>query len=343
MKNAVVCLLALSLLAQEPPHFDVQSRLVLVPVTITDQKGRVIEGLVQDDFMVLDNGRPQKVDLDSFATGVAPIALVVAVQSSGISAAVLTKVRKIGSMIQPLITGERGCAALVSFAERVEWHQECTSDADALGRAFLRLRPGAQKEARLLDAAHESIERLRKRPNVRRVLLLISESRDRGSETALETIAVDAQTAGVTVYAATYSALKTGFTVKSPDSAPPPPVSSLPTTEDLESPRTKTRPRVPPPQERVDLLGAIGELSRLGKTKTTQILAQSTGGTEFAFARQKGLEGSIEKLGAELHTQYVLSFTPAQPAAGYHHLEVRVAGHGELSIRARPGYWQRGQ
>ena len=43
---------------------------------------------------------------------VAPIALVVAVQSSGISAAALAKVQKIGAMIQPLITGDRGRASL---------------------------------------------------------------------------------------------------------------------------------------------------------------------------------------------------------------------------------------
>src|SRR4051794_6093261 len=204
MKNAAACLLALSLAAQDASHFDVQSRLVLVPVTIRDQDGRTIENLGEDDFIVLDNGRPQKVHVDTFATGVAPIALVIAVQSSGISRAVLAKVVKIGAMIQPLVTGERGCAALVSFAEHIDWLQECTNDPDSIGRAFNRLRPGAEKSARMLDAVHEGIERLRKRSNARRVLLLISESRDRGSETALETISMDAQTAGVTIYAATY-------------------------------------------------------------------------------------------------------------------------------------------
>ena len=39
-------------------------------------------------------------------------------------------------MIQPLITGERGCASLVAFAERVTWLQECTNDPYTLERAF---------------------------------------------------------------------------------------------------------------------------------------------------------------------------------------------------------------
>ncbi|MBZ5726004.1 MAG: hypothetical protein LAP87_13515 [Acidobacteriia bacterium] len=87
------------------------------------------------------------------------------------------------------------------------------------------------------------------------------------------------------------------------------------------------------------MIGAIGELARLGKTNTTAALAKRTGGTTFAFIQQKELEATIEKLGAELHSQYVVSFAPEAPAPGYHTLEVRLARPGEFRIRARPGYW----
>jgi VWFA-related protein len=334
-------LLIATCMAGQEPRFDVQSRLVLAPVTVNDSHGRPVDNLEARDFVVLDNGRRREVSVDTFATGVAPIALVVAVQSSGISRAVLAKVVKIGAMIQPLVTGERGCAALVSFAEHIDWLQECTNNPDAIGRAFGRLRPGAEKSARMLDAVHEGIERLRKRSNARRVLLLISESRDRGSETALETISMDAQTAGVTIYAATYSAFKTAFTAKSPDyQARPSPTGAISNDRELERPPSQASPHIPPPEQRADLLGAFGELARLAKTKTTEVLAQSTGGIAFPFTRQKGLEDAIEKLGQELHTQYVLSFTPEAPEAGYHKLEVQVTrGGGSYRIRARPGYW----
>jgi hypothetical protein len=129
-------------------------------VNVTDPKGRTIDGLDTKDFVVLDEGRPQKVTGDTIATGVAPIALMVAIQSSGISKAALEKVHNIGAMIQPqpLVTGERGCAAVVSFSTRVVWLQECTNSDDALARAFEQVRPGAAKTARLLDAVQESIE-----------------------------------------------------------------------------------------------------------------------------------------------------------------------------------------
>jgi VWFA-related protein len=344
------CILGLAVavcVSAQDPRFGVQSRLVLVPATVTGANGRAVDGLETNDFVVLDNGRPQKAAVDTIGTGVAPIALIVAIQSSGISRAVLEKVHKVGAMIQPLVTGERGCAGVVSFSDRIVWLQECTHDEDALAQAFERVRPGAAKVARLTDTVSESVERLRQRPKSRRVLLLISESRDRGSETELEQAAMAAQAAGVTVYAATYSAFTTAFTTKNPVEEPKmaerPKKPSDDTGTVTGAPPTCgpfgcTAAPLPPQDQRVDLLGGIGELIRLGKTNTTQVLTQATGGAAFPFTRLKGLENAIQKLGAELHSQYLLSFTPDDSTAGYHRLEVRVTER-EARVRARPGYW----
>jgi VWFA-related protein len=342
MRCALIVAFALPLAAQES-RFDVRSRLVLVPVTVTDANGRSVDDLEPSDFVVLDNERARKVTVDTVATGVAPIALVIAVQSSGISGAVLEKVRRIGAMIQPLITGERGCAGVVSFDQGLRWLEDCTNDSDALERALSRLRPGEHKEARMLDAVNSAIERLGKRPNSRRVLLLISESRDRGSETDLDVVTVAAQSADVTIYAATYSALKSAFTSKSPVSEPgriqkPKTPSEVMGTIN-GAPPSKYNGKTIPEEQRVDLRAGIGEVARLHKTNTTEVLAGVTGGTTFPFTRQKGLEDAIEKLGAELHTQYMLSFAPEDSTPGYHKLEVRVVRAGQFSIRARPGYW----
>jgi hypothetical protein len=80
----------------------------VVPVSVTDDKGRFVSDLGASDFLVFDEGRVQKATVDTIDTGVAPVALVIAVQSSGISAAVIEKARKIGVMIRPMVTGERG-------------------------------------------------------------------------------------------------------------------------------------------------------------------------------------------------------------------------------------------
>lgn len=328
MRLHLAALLAASatLPAQEQ-RFDVQSRLVVVPVIVTDGKGRLVDSLDPSDFQLLDNGRPQRIAVDTLDTGVAPVAIAIVVQAAGISAPALEKVRKISPMIQPLLTGERGCAAVVAFSEHVRWLTGCTNDPDALARAFGQLQPGEPKQARMLDAAHQAIERLRQRPNSRRILVLISESRDRGSEAKLDSILLEAQSAAVTVYAVTYSAFKTAFASK--------PAASRPTKPDDPAHRA---PAAPPPAT-VDLLGGLTELARLGGPNTTQLLSSATGGATLPFTRQKGLETAIEKLSAELHTQYVLSFTPEDGAPGYHRLECRIVRPGGYTVRARPGYW----
>jgi len=333
-----VSLLAFAgILGAQDPRFEVQSRVVLVPAAVSGRNGKIIEGLQSSDFVVLDNARPQKAVVDSFATGMAPVALVVAVQASGISEPALEKIRKVGSMIQPLITGDRGCGALLQFSERVQWLQECTKDGAALSDAFDRLSTGDLKGARMIDAVREAVDKLRNGSNFRRVILLISESRDRGSQTELEAAVVAANAADVTVYALTYSAFKMGWASKqasreemtnSPVYAPGSP-----------APTPDRYPRPTPTEQRVDILGGIKEVARLADDKVTEELASSTGGYVFSFTRQKGLEESIQKLGTELQTQYVLSFRPEAATVGFHKLEVRVRGRKDVQVRSRPGYW----
>ncbi len=90
--------------------------LVVAPTTVTDRQGKYIDGLTQDDFLLYDDGKPQKIRADVYWL---PISLVIAVQSSSISAAALDKIQKIGSMIEPLLIGERGEAAVVAYGDRV--------------------------------------------------------------------------------------------------------------------------------------------------------------------------------------------------------------------------------
>lgn len=345
MRYATLLALAGALAAQDV-QFDARSRLVLVPVAVTDAKGQPVNGLEPGEFQVLDNGKPRKATVDTMDTGVAPIALVIAAQTSGISNAALERVRKIGSMIQPVITGERGCAALMSFADRVTWIRECMSD---VGTGFRELQPtdptaADNRKACMLDAVHEGITYLSRRTGVRRVLLLISESRDRGSEVALEAVAAEAQSAGVTIYSITYSATKTAFLSKLPVAVYVRPRNRTPLeaagrNQDGSVP-TRDHPSVPPPEHRVDLLAGMEEFSRLLKMNTTQALAETSGGAVYQFTTLNGLEEAINKLGGELHSQYVLSFIPDTEPTGYHALEVKVLRPGSYSIRARRGYWQ---
>jgi hypothetical protein len=105
------------------------------------------------------------------------------------------------------------------------------------------------------------------------------------------------------------------------------------------SPYNTVSPKLVPEGQSVDPFAILSELGRLGNVNTTQSLAAATGGITFPFTRQQGLETAIAKFGAELHSQYVLSFVPQDAAPGYHDLVVNLARTGRFHIRSRPGYW----
>jgi hypothetical protein len=93
---------AAGLVAQETT-FRATVPVVLVPVTVTDQRGKLVDGLSEDDFVVTDSGRRVTFRVESPDVSTAPLALMVAVQTNDLSAAALLKIRKIGSMVQPVI------------------------------------------------------------------------------------------------------------------------------------------------------------------------------------------------------------------------------------------------
>jgi VWFA-related protein len=293
----------------------VNAPLVLVPVTVTDRKGNYIDGLTEDDFIVGDDGVRQNAHLDTSDTVAAPVSLVVAVQCSGISAAVLAKINKVGGMIQPLITGDNGKAAVIAFDDEIRVFQDFTSDSTKIHVAFQKIEGRVIRKGRIIDAVAESADLLATRPeNSRRVILLLSESRDRGSKLKLPAVIEQAQRAGVLIYPATYSVYATPWTAK-PEDDPPMPGGP-------------------------DYMGGVVDLFRLGKTNTAETFARSTGGRHLSFETLNGLEEAITRAGEELHSQYLLSFVPHETSdKGYHRIEVTVSGKNDLTVRARPGYW----
>jgi hypothetical protein len=111
--TAVLCVAALG------QDLTIRTRvpLVVAPATVTDGKGRFIDGLRESDFVLLDNGHSRPLHIDTSDIAQIPISIVIAVQSNGFSGPALAKIRKVGSMVEPLITGERGEAAVIRFSE----------------------------------------------------------------------------------------------------------------------------------------------------------------------------------------------------------------------------------
>lgn len=89
----------------------------------------------------------------------------------------------------------------------------------------------------------------------------------------------------------------------------------------------------------MDFLAIFSEFGRLGKTNVVRMLTRVTKGFDYLFARERGIEDAIERLGAEVHSQYILSFPQAKNEAGLHRIEVSVPHRAGLLIRSRRTYW----
>ena len=310
MRAAVLCALCVLRLPAQGP-FRAETRVVEIPVTVTAE-GRNVDGLTARDFRVLDDGAVRTVTLDTFGTGIAPISLVMAVQTSGLSTPALAKIRRIGSLIQPLVIGGRGEAAILVFDNQVDWVRPFTSDPSALQSAVRKLRAGKSTQGRLLDAVVEAARALRGRKG-RKVLLVVSESRDRGSAAKLMEALEAVERGGVEVFATPYSASAAAWLAR---------------PEDL------------PPPSGPNFMAVFDELLRLGRTNHVQALAQASGGSEYPFLRERSLEKAVETFAAEVNSQYILAFPqPDGAASGMHRIEVSVPSRPGAAVRARRAYW----
>ena len=72
------------------------------------------------------------------------------------------------------------------------------------------------------------------------------------------------------------------------------------------------------------------------------IAATATGGAHLATWKDRSIEKAIDEIGGELHSQYMLTYTPTgTDALGYHEIKVDV-DRKDLKVRARPGYYVAG-
>src|SRR5689334_1352559 len=216
--------------------FRQENVFVMAPVIVRDNQGNIVNGLTPLDFELYDNGKLQKITEDATSH---PVSLVVAVQASANMDKLLPGIRKIGSLFSGLVLSETGELAVLSFDHRVQTMTEFTSDATKISDALKKIKVGSS-QSHLNDAAMRGVNMLRTRDKSRRrVLLLISETRDNGSQMGVRDVLTEAEFKDIAVYAVEVSRIMTSLT-----SHPDPP-----------------RPSGIPPEARTLPAGVIGTLT----------------------------------------------------------------------------------
>ncbi len=135
-------------------------------VTVLDQRsGSVIPGLTAQDFTVLDDGRPRRVE--SVATASGPLDVMLLVDTSLLGAVVQPVAESLVGQLQP-----RDQMAVVAFHSAADLIQDFTSSQELLRRAVGSVKFG--NAPRVLDALYAAIDGGFQASTFRRVVILVT-------------------------------------------------------------------------------------------------------------------------------------------------------------------------
>jgi Ca-activated chloride channel family protein len=174
MAIAAVCAASMSaaIAAQQQPTFKAGTSVVSLFVTVQDAGKRLIPGLVQDDFSVFDNEKPQPIIY--FDNSIQPITVVVMLDTSGSMTLTIDLLKQAAEQfILRLLPEDRGRVG--AFNDKIQFSSDFTSNRDQLVTDVKQLDYG--NGTRLWDAADASLEEL-KNTQGRKVILLFTDGDD---------------------------------------------------------------------------------------------------------------------------------------------------------------------
>ncbi|MEZ5403354.1 MAG: VWA domain-containing protein [Bryobacteraceae bacterium] len=317
---------------------------VVAPVTVISKDGSYVSGLEASDFRLEDNKIPQQIRVDvSFV----PISMVVAIQANNVIEPFLNTIKRIGPLLEGLILGTQGEAALLKFDHRIQEIQPFTNDAKLFTKALDKIIPGSSTSA-MIDTVFQATRMLRARTGERRrVLLLISETQDKGSEGRIREALLSAQINNIQVYSININRLVNKLAAKMPaprqSNFPPasrPMPGGMPQTPHTQAQMTgyggEATTAIPIIQE------VMKQVKYVFVPNPLEVLTKHTGGREFSFLTLHDMEETMTKLGEELHAQYLLNYNPSKEVleqGGWHDIRVTVMRPNIKQVRTRPGYW----
>lgn len=331
------------LTVEESPSFISGVEVVTVPVTVMGPDEEYVTGLEKSDFRIFDNDVEQQID--SFEVAFLPISMVVLVQSSARVEGLLPDIKKTAVLFTDLVLGEFGQAAVISFDNRVRLMQDFTGSTADIAKALKDITVGSEA-VRLSDALYDAVRMLSRRPaNHRKIIVAISESQNNGSEIGLGESLRTAQINDIMFYAVRLSSLSARLFREPeqkqspfPPGIQPRPIApggvATPTTMQ-QSYGYQATPNVIP-----IIIDLVRGVKNVIFNNPLELMAKGTGGMDYSPRTEEGLQESIAKIGADIRSQYLLSYRPNNRNEGgiFHHIRVEVP-YEQLKTRARPGYF----
>jgi VWFA-related protein len=305
--------------SQQAPTIRVPVRLVSVPTLVASKEGKYIPGLLATDFHLSDNGHEKAFTLDTYG---ASLSLAVAIEVDQNVRDYVPFISRVGNIIENAVAAEGGETALLTYNDEVA---VAKSFENGELSAMLRKITPSGHGAKMVDAGMKAVELLATRDlSHSRVLLLIGQPVDDGSEGKVNELLVKAEEHNVQIYTLRLPLLNKAFVSDSFQ------LRGLP-AQDWHGGY----------QASIELTRAIPALRHAARAADQNdpfsFLAIATAGLQLSFRKQDQLENDLIAMGDALRSRYLLSFVPESDSASYHRIEVTVNIPG-ATVYARPGY-----
>ena len=332
----------------------VETQLVSVPAVVTDRNGHPLTGLRAENFVVLEDGKPQRVT--NFATTEAPFEIALLLDTSGSTHDELGLIRDAANaFINALRPGDR--VGIVAFnnvprngtpVATVEVLSGLESDRKALRAAIEHL--GSSNGTPFYDGLGRVADQVFRDPppaemRGRRAVVALTDGVDSSSDSAYDDARAKLAHAGVASY---FIQVNTEEYVED---------RLLKDCQDdgrlaLSAKQLERFRRLFVPQaqkedyqdfcrmgqfERMDISRQLYNLAR----KEMGEMAQSSGGRAFVAGSVQEARAAFAAVANEIGTQYSLGYYPANKARDgrFRQIKVEMRGVKDANVRAREGYF----
>ena len=286
--------------AQGTPTFSVKANLVSALATVHDRDGRVVKNLTKDDFVLLEDGKPQTIRYFSQEPDL-PLTVGILVDTSRSQIGILGQEGRASyEFLNQVLREDKDQAFLVSFDTEVHALQGLTSSRSELAAGLRRLTIPGDVATLIYSAIRSSSENPMREQSGRKAFILLTDGVAYKDPVSLDAAIEFAQRADTIIYPIRFTGHVQTFR----------PVRSA-------------------------ILAGVSERGK----QALHRMADETGGVYYEVGKEQSIEEIYSNVEELLRNQYSIGFAPAHPDDGkYHKITLMTKDH-HLIVHTRDGYY----
>ncbi len=295
--------------ASDPPVFRIDASFVWVPTVVKSETGATVRNLTAEQFKLWDDDIEQSIV--PVRTDDLPVSLMILMQTGGSAGRYFASYADLPSLLGRLASGAIHEISLVTFDSRIEqiWHFPDRSDGV---EHALTHQHGGDSGAAIRDATEFGVRQLQAEPGrFRRIVLLLSDAKDEGSEISSERIVEQLGTASTVIYSLAF-----------------------PSSSGAGKKRSARSGVIRGDKGSNGLDRAISNMN----SETSKELAMLSGGISVRFNDRPSFNSGLLEIAAHIRDGYTLGFQPNHRTPGFHRIRVGL-DRPNLTVIARTAYW----